>query len=133
MYKEWNQRWISSSEYRQTKLFFPKLDIKKSGSIITLNRQNLGMMVQVLSGHNRLRYHQSKMDSLQHDSSCRFCQEEEETAAHLVCTCPAFWRSRVECFNVTSLEETPEWQVKQLLKFFKKMKMKELLNPGPDQ
>ena len=133
MYKEWNQRWISSNEYRQTKIFFPKLDTKKSGSIINLNRQNLGMMVQVLSGHNRLRYHQSKMDPLQQDSSCRFCQEEEETAAHLVCTCPAFWRSRVECFNVTFLEETPEWQVKQLLKFFKKMKMKELLNPGPDQ
>jgi hypothetical protein len=133
MYKKWNERWQSCNEYRQTKIFFPQLDTKKSGALVNLDRQNLGMMVQVLSGHNRLRYHHSKMDPLQQDSFCRFCQEEEETSAHLICTCPAFWRSRLECFNDTFLEETPEWKVKQLLKFFKRIKLKELLNPGTDQ
>ena len=73
------------------------------------------------------------MEPMQQDSSCRFCEEEEETAYHLVCTCPRFWRSRMECFNDTFLEETPEWKVKQLLKFLRKTKMTELLNPGIQQ
>ena len=133
MHKQWNERWISSNECRQSKIFFPQIDIKKSTSIINLDRKNLGMMVQVITGHNRLYYHQSLMEPMQQDSSCRFCQEEEETAYHLVCTCPRFWRSRMECFNDTFLEETPEWKVKQLLKFLKKMKMTELLNPGIQQ
>ena len=134
MIKDWNQRWISSTEYRQTKIFFPELDRKKSSSLRRLERKKLGMIVSVLTGHNRLKYHQSKMDPLQQDSSCRFCQWEEETAAHLVCSCPAFWSSRLECFNDTFLEETaPEWKLGQLLKFCSKTKMQELLNPGTNQ
>ena len=133
MYKEWNQRWISSSEFRQTKIFFPALDRKKSSSLISLGRQDLGLLIQIITGHNNLKYHQSKIDPLQQDSSCRYCQWDEETAAHLVCSCPALWNSRLECFNDTFLEETPEWKLGQLLKFCSKTKMQELLNPGTNQ
>ena len=130
MYKQWKERWLLTNTSRQTKIFFPSINVKKSGAIINLDRQTLGMIIQVLTGHNHLKYHQSKIDALQQDSSCRFCLEEEETSAHLICTCPRFWYARMECFNDTILEETQDWKVKQLLKFLKKVKMKELLNPG---
>ena len=133
MYKQWKERWLLTNTSRQTKIFFPNIDVKKSGAIINLDRKTLGMMIQVLTGHNHLKYHQSKIDALQQDTSCRFCLEEEETSAHLILTCPRFWYARMECFNDTILEETPDWKVKQLLKFLKKVKMKELLNPGIDQ
>ena len=90
MLKQWNERWISNNKCRQTKIFYPQIDIKNSTSIINLSRKNLGMMVQVITGHKKLQYHQSLMEPLQQDSFCRFCQEEEETAYKLVCTCPRF-------------------------------------------
>ena len=89
-------------------------------------------MIQLLTGHNRLKYHESKVNTMQEDSSCRFCQWEEETAWHLVAECPAFWRSRMDIFGDTILD-TPEWKVMQLMNFIKKIKMKKLQNPGSNQ
>ena len=42
MYKKWNQRWKSSTEFRQTKLFFPELDRKKSNILCNLDRKTPG-------------------------------------------------------------------------------------------
>ena len=133
MYKVWNDRWISSQGCRQTKIFFPTLNRVKSKTLINLDRQNLGSMVQVLTGHNRLRYHESKISSIEVNSSCRFCQWEEETSWHLIGECPFFWRSRRDIFNETVLENPPDWNVTQLMKFVKKTKMNELLNPVSNQ
>ena len=129
MYKEWNQRWISSQEFRQTKIWFPVINRKKSEFLVNLDRQSLGMMVQIITGHCRLNYHESKINATT-NPSCRFCQWEDETAWHLIGECPAFWRSRTDIFNYSFLENPPEWKVGQLLKFIRKIKLKELLNPG---
>ena len=129
MYKEWNQRWISSLEFRQTKIWFPVINRKKSEFLVNLDRKNLGMMVQIITGHCRLNYHESKINATT-NSSCRFCQWEDETAWHLIGECPAFWRSRTDIFNYSFLENPLEWKVGQLLKFIRKTKLKELLNPG---
>ena len=133
MYIKWNQRWKSSTEFRQTKLFFPEIDRKKSNTLCNLDRKSLGLMVQILTGHNRLHYHESKVNTMQEDSSCRFCQWEDETSWHLITECPAFWRSRMDIFGHSLLDENPEWKVFQLFKFIKKIKMDELLNPGSNQ
>lgn len=133
MYKKWSQRWKSSTEFRQTKLFFPEIDRKKSEILGKLDRKTLSLMVQVLTGHNRLNYHESKVNTMQEDSSCRFCQWEDETSWHLITECPAFWRSRMDIFGHTLLDCTPEWKVSQLLAFVQKTKMEKLLNPGSNQ
>ena len=132
MYKKWNQRWKSSTEFRQTNLFFSELDRKKSNILCKLDRKTLGLIVQAITGHNRLKYHESKVNGLE-DSSCRFCQWEDETSAHLITECPAFWRSRMDIFGHTLMDDLPEWKVSQLLIFIKKIKMKQLLNPGSNQ
>ena len=133
MYIKWNQRWKSSTEFRQTKLFFPEIDRKKSNTLCNLDRKSLGLMVQILTGHNRLHYHESKVNTMQEDSSCRFCQWEDETSWHLITECLAFWRSRMDIFGHSFLDENPEWKVFQLFKFIKKIKIEKLLNPGSNQ
>ena len=61
-YKEWNQRWYSTKHYRQTKIWFPSLNRKFSRSLLNLNRTELGLSIQMLSGHNRLNYQEAKID-----------------------------------------------------------------------
>lgn len=129
MYKAWNQRWVSSNDYRQTKIWFPVVNTKKSNILLRLSRHNLGLMIQTISGHNRLNYHESKINP-QEDATCRLCQWEAESSWHLVGECPALWRSRLDIFNLDILDEPPEWTVIQLLKFIQKTKLHMLLNGG---
>ena len=50
---------------------------------MNLNRSELGLSIQILSGHNRLNYQESKIDTSV-NSSCRFCEEEDETKVGLL-------------------------------------------------
>ena len=43
--------------------------------------------------------------------------------------CPAFWRARLDTFEVTHVEESLMWNVNQLLKFSKKTKLFKPMNP----
>ena len=93
-----------------------------------LDRYTLSNMIQIISGHNWLKYFEWKLDPKK-DATCRFCQWEDETAWHLVGMCPVFWRARLDIFEVTHMEECPMWNVNQLLKFIKKTKLLKLMNP----
>ena len=129
MYKKWNERWKSNPEdFKATKIFFPELNRKKADSLMKLDRYTLSNMIQIISGHNRLNYFEWKLDPMK-NATCRFCQWEDETAWHLIGMCPAFWRARLDIFEVTHMEESPMWTVNQLLKFTKKTKLQLLMNP----
>ena len=104
---------------KTTKIFFPELNRKKADSLMKLDRYTLSNMIQIISGHNRLNYFEWKLDPMK-NATCRFCQWEDETAWHLIGMCPAFWRARLDIFEVTHMEESPMWTVNQLLKFTKK-------------
>ena len=132
MYKKWNQRWKSNPEdFKATKIFFPELNKKRADSLMKLDRYTLSNMIQIISGHNRLNYFEWKLDPM-NNATCRFCQWEDETAWHLIGMCPAFWRARLDIFEVTHMEESPMWTVNQLLKFTKKTKLQLVMNPDND-
>ena len=124
-YKEWSQRWYSTKHYRQSKIWFPSLNRKFSRSLMNLNRSELGLSIQILSGHNRLNYQESKIDTSV-NSSCRFCEEEDETAYHIVAECPRLLHKRWECFKEPFLEEEPVWHPAPFLKFLRKAKIGEM-------
>jgi ribonuclease HI len=50
MLAEWTLAWKSESEGRQTKVFWPEPDLKKSGQLIKLSRPTLGRMARFGSG-----------------------------------------------------------------------------------
>ena len=93
---------------------------------LTLTRPELGLFVQMITGHNFLNKHEAKIN-LEVDPTCRFCGEDRETSFHIIGTCPSFWRVRRECFETHELDSlSPEWQFFQFLKFLRLSKMKEL-------
>ena len=129
MYNQWNSRWIASKYCRQTKIWFPVVNVKKSNHLLNFKRRDLGHMVQFITGHNRLNYQQNKIDPSV-NSSCRFCLQEKEESWHLIGKCPYFRPSRRDIFksDFLDLKPNPEWQVWQLKRFIQKKELKEMLN-----
>ena len=123
-YKAWNLRWANTLGCRQTKIWFPKLNRNKSNFILSQSRLQLGLLVQMITGHNRLNYHESKISGI--DPTCRLCLEEDETSFHIVGECPALLSKRIEAFQSRFLENPPEWKVSQLKKFLNKAGVDEL-------
>ena len=128
MYREWTQRWASLDEARQTKIWFTRPDKALSGLVTQLNRSDLGLFVQMVTGHNRLKYHESLVNQKPSEASCRFCSEAPESFWHLAGECDALWNQRCNSFETLNLDNPPKWTLGQVLKFLKLSKMAELNN-----
>jgi RNase H len=87
-------RWNNIQGLRQAKLFI-KYSPKYTKQLLELSRRELRMVTGLLTGHCPLRYHLKKMDLVENDI-CRFCQHEQETAEHVLCTCAALDRTRLK-------------------------------------
>ena len=130
--KLWDQRWSNSSECRQTKQWFPTTNRAKSKLLLRQDKNSLGLIVQLISGHNRLRYQESKMNQ---DVSplCRAGCTVDETSWHIVCECPALWKLRAEVFNTYHNISAPlKWSVQQIKKLVKNSRVIELLQGEQD-
>ena len=127
MIKRWNKRWTYRKDCRQTKIWLPVIDEKKSKTLIKLGRNSLGFITQMLTGHNRLNRHESLVCEDDTDPTCRFCLEEEETSFHVIGDCPALINVRLDSFQKRLLDEfNPDWSISQLLKFCELTKLEEL-------
>ena len=90
--EEWNKRWSSLDEAKQTKLWFPRIDKALSKDLLKLSRVSLGQIIGFTSGHNHLLRHQRKIYNNPYmDVTCRACEEPGtmEDASHLWSTCKA--------------------------------------------
>ena len=47
-------------------------------------------LIELITGHSNLNYVQHKIDPVNVSPLCRFCEEEDETFAHLLNECPCF-------------------------------------------
>ena len=126
-YKDWTHKWYYSKTARQTKIWFPSLNKKYSKSLMLLNRTDLGLAVEMLTGHNRLNRHESIVDK-NVSPTCRLCEEEEETAYHIIGECPRLLHRRWEAFGQPFLDLDPVWKPRSFLKFLRTAKIKEMNN-----
>ena len=97
-HRKWINSWESYPEARQTKIFFPSPNAKKSSKLLQLDRMSLGLMVQFLTGHNRLNRHTNLLTNVIDIYSCRFCLEEEESSFHVIAECPALQPYRYKIY-----------------------------------
>ena len=121
-HRKWANKWASYSEARQTKIWFPKPNSKKSSILLRLERNNLSRLVQFLTGHNKLKRHKNIQDGIIEPDSCRLCRQDEESSFHVIAECPAMQTFRTGVFklpNPTTLSNPPEWTVSQVEKFLK--------------
>ena len=120
--RKWANAWASYSEARQTKIWFPKPNSKKSSVLLRLERNNLSRLGQFLTGHNKLKRHKDIQDGIIEPDSCRLCRQDEESSIHVIAECPAMQTLRTGVFKLPTpitLPNSPEWTVSQVEKFFK--------------
>jgi len=130
-HKKWSIAWKSYDQARQTKIWFPKPDLKKSTQLLTMNRNNLSRLVQFITGHNKLKRHTNLQNEVNDPYSCRLCLEDEETSFHVIAECPATQTVRSSVFKLptpATLPNPPEWTIHQVNKFLRETLVGEMLD-----
>ena len=119
---KWERRWRNLSTCGQTKIWFPVLREDRTPLIRRLNRIDLGLLIQFVTGHNYLRRHRKVMG--EKDDKCRLCGDDIEDSLHL-------WE---DCKGTRSLggrviKCTPTiWSLSQLSMFLREQPIAGLLD-----
>ncbi len=101
---------------------------KLSELILNKSPEALFTLSRVLSGHNNLNYHQTKM-GVSYDEGCDYCNDTkvDETAVHIMTKCPKFAKLRNETFeryyaNIEDLfsNKPPGRCLNEIVSFFQK-------------
>ena len=116
--EQWKKEWDVYPHARQTKQFFPAPDSKKACELLGLDRRDLTRLTGIITGHGVLGYHQSLINP-EIDPKCRFCSQDNETAFHMLTSCPLFIHCRAECMGWYVVQNISRWTVAGLLKFIK--------------
>ena len=123
----WNSQWDNSPYYRQTKIFFPKVDPTKNGHLLRLNRVDFGRAIRWLTGHCFLLRHNHLLNPIQYpDPTCRLCGWEQETSSHIICECEALCHTRFFHFQECILPMAPIPIIKQLTNFLSNPEISDL-------
>ncbi len=64
-----------------------------------LSNKDLSTVIQVITGHNHLKYHEFKVGRSK-SNTCRFCKTEHKEFIYLECNCPALAKEHIETFRV---------------------------------
>ena len=126
--QEWADRWKSSpAEFaRQTKVWFPEPNPRKSRRILALGRATFSIIVRWLTGHAFLRM-QNHRAGMSDTPTCRACGATEERADHVLLSCDAYHRERMECFLTTNIDPLePTWEVDRVVKFLQRPRIADL-------
>ena len=115
--RKWNESWKSRKDCRQTKIFFPEVDISKSAKFMKMSREHVSRIVRAITGHDFRRKHEGLVKN-GGDTNCRFCREETESSSHIIIDCPRLALKRSHYFKrPLGLSITPDWEPKQLAAF----------------
>ena len=101
---------------RQSAIFFPKPDQKRSNDIIKLSKNQIGPLVRALTGHDHRTRHNSILAG-ELPPSCRLCLTEEESPEHLILHCPTLLHQRAYSFRSYNADIVRTWSVEQMAGF----------------
>ena len=100
----------------------PKVKNNAWKSLKKMNRKQLRIATQILTGHTTLRYHLFKM-GIEPSPICQNCDEAPETVEHFLKSCPRYSRLRHGVFgNFTLDKELHEYKIFDIMKFVKRSK-----------
>lgn len=110
------KHWNSVNYGRQAKNCIT-ISRKKATFFLSLNRKNIKRLTEILTGHCKLNYHLCKMN-ISDNPLCDKCGDEE-TAAHLLCKCPAYITARAKHLGAFILPHNIIWSLppNSVLKF----------------
>jgi ribonuclease HI len=90
-----NERW-NTSDQTQFKNTWRDSYVKE---LAKLNRSDLRIATQILTGHASINYHLHKYKPHTISKTCPFCKEEDETINHFIGKCPKWFKLRGRYFN----------------------------------
>ncbi|XP_059091313.1 uncharacterized protein LOC131886882 [Tigriopus californicus] len=106
---KWQELWMKPDKtfnklpFRQTRLWFENVDNKYSKDFLKLDRSILSKLIQAISGHSYLNYHQYKIGRTSTEL-CRFCKAANEESHHIVAVCPALSSQRQRALHTTGFD-----------------------------
>jgi hypothetical protein len=91
--RDWNSRkhkeyWESLTGLRQANGLIQGPSARRTKDLLRRNRDQLRWVVGILTGHCHLKGHLCKLGLIS-DPICERCQEEDESATHILCDCKA--------------------------------------------
>ena len=114
----WSDAWIHREPCRQTKIWFPQPDLRKSHIIMSLDRITLGKVIRWITGHNFLRRHQNLLEpDIFTSSTCRLCFDDDETSSHLLLHCPILDITRNKITHQRRPQAPYVWNPRRLTQF----------------
>ena len=105
--KYWGYLFRNLDECRQSKMWFPEPARYRSDKILRLNRLQWGRLMQFMTGHNFLRYHNQVVFKEEADDySCQLCglDASVQDTEHVMAFCPYFLGQRESIFGYSILE-----------------------------
>ena len=102
--EKFNDFWDDTPGCRYAKETLRYPSIKAANYYRQQSRQNLRLLVGVLTGHHSALNGHMYTLGVSETSFCRACEAEEETAEHLLCHCESLQQVRASIFGVSSLE-----------------------------
>jgi len=117
---QWNHNWAILNQARQTRELFPEVDMKFSNKLLCMQRKDIYLILQMLTGHNVLNRH-LKLIGWEDIGNCPDCSEEEDSSAHILLRCPRYAEIRRITFDHSFLRlplpDDFKWNAKDLLLF----------------
>ena len=116
---------------RQTRIWLPERNPKKSKQILKMNKSTAGLTTSYISGHLHHGYHDYLVSKGETNPKCRYCnkdisndlddiRENGESASHIIRKCDKFSQQRLKAFGQAHpLADDFEWSVYQLITFIK--------------
>lgn len=125
-FKQWitsehNSQWRDLTSCRMCKKFVIEPSNSKAKYILNLKRNDLRMLIGVLTGHSYFMKHMHNV-GLADSPTCLQCLEENEDSIHFIIDCPAFMHVRKQVFGVHFLDtnQSDKLTWNKILEFTKK-------------
>lgn len=111
-------KWLAKTGCRQTKTLIKGPSKSISKILISTPRTKVRKLTAFLTGHGDFRKHMFRL-GLAESPTCRYCNEQPETAEHILSKCPAVSSKRMSTFGfrVNSVLNIKDFPVNLILKF----------------
>ena len=136
--KYWSFKWMQQGTCRQSKDFFPEVDISRSFDIIGLSRKQWARVIGLFTGHNGMGRHvflcSDPNDLESTPPTCPKCEEDDETSKHIMGYCPALHMLRRELFKESFIDPPfDDLRISKVLTFMTRSQIPALQWKPPQQ
>ena len=106
IYKEWVARWHALADCRQTRMFCPTPQARRTRQLLQCTRSVYSRVVRLLTGHNFMLRHEKIAGNCDSDT-CRLCGEGQESSEHILYQCGVLSGHRQRTIGLHLADQLP--------------------------